>query len=193
MKPITLSYIRRCLERSDARMLPRPTNTRGRAAVALVLVNGRRWVKNWLGSTDLNTIPVSVIERVEILKDGASAIYGSDAVGGVINIILRKDFDIFLKAQATGTALAAASAPSTSVKEIKIIGLRRIIAERMSSAKREIPHFAYVEEIDITGLEALRKQCHAILGEVTCLLTPTAGRLYSIDEVEVEGRPEPPG
>ena len=71
--------------------------------------------------------------------------------------ILRRDFDFYLKAHATGTPFTAAATPSTRVKEIKIIGLRRIIAERMSAAKREIPHFAYVEEIDITELEALRK------------------------------------
>ena len=59
----------------------------------LVLVNGKRWVTSLGGSVDLNTIPVAAIERVEILKDGASAIYGSDAVAGVVNIILRRDFD----------------------------------------------------------------------------------------------------
>ena len=71
--------------------------------------------------------------------------------------ILRKDFDNFLKARATGTSFVATATPSTNVKEIKIIGVRRVIAERMSAAKREIPHFAYVEEIDITELESLRK------------------------------------
>jgi 2-oxoisovalerate dehydrogenase E2 component (dihydrolipoyl transacylase) len=71
--------------------------------------------------------------------------------------ILRKDFDLYLKAHATGAALAVGAPPSTKVKEIKIIGVRRMIAERMSAAKREIPHFAYVEEIDITELEALRQ------------------------------------
>ena len=71
--------------------------------------------------------------------------------------IVRKDFDRYLKARATGTSVAAPRTPSTKVKEIKIIGLRRIIAERMQAAKREIPHFAYVEEIDITELESLRK------------------------------------
>jgi len=70
--------------------------------------------------------------------------------------ILRKDFDLYLKARATGVTLTAAAAPSTAVREIKIIGLRRIIAERMQAAKREIPHFSYVEEVDITELEALR-------------------------------------
>jgi 2-oxoisovalerate dehydrogenase E2 component (dihydrolipoyl transacylase) len=71
--------------------------------------------------------------------------------------IVRKDVDRYLKARATGAAIAVPAMPSTKVREIKIIGVRRIIAERMQSAKLEIPHFAYVEEIDITELESLRK------------------------------------
>lgn len=59
----------------------------------LVLVNGRRWISTIDGAVDLNTIPVAIIERVEVLKDGASALYGSDAIGGVINIITSKSFD----------------------------------------------------------------------------------------------------
>ena len=54
----------------------------------LVLVNGRR-----LQTNDVNSIPVNMVERVEVLKDGASAIYGSDAIGGVVNFILRTDFE----------------------------------------------------------------------------------------------------
>jgi len=75
--------------------------------------------------------------------------------------IQRKDFDNYLKSQATGTPITSTATPSTAVKEIKVIGLRRIIAERMTRAKQEIPHFAYVEEIDITELEALRKHLNA--------------------------------
>ncbi len=59
----------------------------------LVLVNGRRWATTLGGSVDLNQIPSTVIERVEILRDGASAVYGSDAISGVINIITRSDFE----------------------------------------------------------------------------------------------------
>ncbi len=59
----------------------------------LLLVNGRRWVTQGTGDVDLNTIPISVVERIEVLKDGASAIYGSDAIAGVINVITRKTFD----------------------------------------------------------------------------------------------------
>jgi iron complex outermembrane recepter protein len=63
----------------------------------LLLVNGRRWVTGLVSTqpnvSDYNTIPTSIIERVEILKDGASAIYGSDAIGGVVNVITRKDYE----------------------------------------------------------------------------------------------------
>lgn len=69
------------------------------ARATLVLVDGRRLAPYGLtlgGAgqvVDLNAIPLSLIERVEILRDGASAIYGADAIGGVINIILRRSFD----------------------------------------------------------------------------------------------------
>jgi iron complex outermembrane receptor protein len=62
----------------------------------LVLVNGRRMVASGTGaasSVDLNTIPMSAVQRIEVLKDGASAVYGSDAVAGVVNIIMRDDFE----------------------------------------------------------------------------------------------------
>lgn len=77
------------------------------SARVLVLVNGRRWVNglrsNSSASVDLNTIPVSVIERVEVLKDGASAVYGSDAVAGVINIITRSNYQgVDLRSQVGG-------------------------------------------------------------------------------------------
>lgn len=61
----------------------------------LVLINGRRpgpaGTRGAVSSFDINILPLATIERVEILKDGASSIYGSDAVAGVINIITRKD------------------------------------------------------------------------------------------------------
>lgn len=65
------------------------------AARTLVLVDGRRVAKapNVGDAADMNSIPMAAVERVEILTDGASAIYGSDAIGGVINFILRKDFE----------------------------------------------------------------------------------------------------
>ncbi|HMI90574.1 MAG TPA: TonB-dependent receptor, partial [Polyangiales bacterium] len=63
----------------------------------LVLVNGRRMSPSGAGVTfafsDLGVIPLSAVERIEVLKGGGSAIYGSDAVAGVVNIITRKNFD----------------------------------------------------------------------------------------------------
>ena len=65
----------------------------------LVLINGRRVAISAFAESitnsfvDINAIPVSAIERIDILKDGASAIYGSDAVAGVVNVILKKDYD----------------------------------------------------------------------------------------------------
>ena len=64
------------------------------AARTLVLVNGRRWVPGIPGTpiVDLNSIPTDLIERIEVITGGASAVYGSDAIAGVINIILREDY-----------------------------------------------------------------------------------------------------
>lgn len=65
----------------------------------LVLINGRRAAFSPVSATggfnfvDVNSIPVSAVERIEVLKDGASALYGSDAVSGVVNIILKKDYE----------------------------------------------------------------------------------------------------
>ncbi len=62
----------------------------------LVLLNGRRVVPGGVGASpavDLNTIPTAAVDRIEVLKDGASAIYGSDAIAGVVNVITRKNFN----------------------------------------------------------------------------------------------------
>ena len=72
------------------------TNLRGMGINrTLVLLNGRRIVNGGTGansSVDLNMIPTGLIERIEVLKDGASAVYGADAVAGVVNIITKRDF-----------------------------------------------------------------------------------------------------
>ena len=64
----------------------------------LVLVDGLRWVNESSasgvsGSADLSTIPLEIVDRIEVLEDGASSIYGSDAIAGVVNIITKKKFD----------------------------------------------------------------------------------------------------
>jgi len=63
------------------------------AARTLVLLNGKRLGATTSGLQDLSQIPMSAIERVEVLKDGASSIYGSDAIAGVVNVITRKRFE----------------------------------------------------------------------------------------------------
>ena len=59
----------------------------------LVLVNGKRWIEQLNNTVDLNEIPLAVIDHVEVLQDGASAIYGSDAIAGVVNIITVKNYN----------------------------------------------------------------------------------------------------
>ncbi|NHZ37161.1 TonB-dependent receptor plug domain-containing protein [Massilia rubra] len=75
--------------------VPSTANLRALGArYTLVLLNGRRVANYAVGNNpvDLNSIPLSAIERIEVLRDGASAVYGADAVAGVINFILRKDY-----------------------------------------------------------------------------------------------------
>ncbi len=73
-------------------------NLRGQGSGGtLILLNGRRVAAHGLsgGAVDVNQIPFAALERVEVLKDGASAIYGTDAIGGVINYITKKDYKGF--------------------------------------------------------------------------------------------------
>ncbi|MGE0044420.1 MAG: dihydrolipoamide acetyltransferase family protein [Hyphomonadaceae bacterium] len=76
-----------------------------------------------------------------------------------------EDLDAYLSANRgaprTARAPAAGYARREGADEVKVIGLRRKIAEKMAEAKRRIPHFAYVEEVDVTELEALRQQLNA--------------------------------
>jgi 2-oxoisovalerate dehydrogenase E2 component (dihydrolipoyl transacylase) len=88
--------------------------------------------------------------------------------------IVPKDLEAFVARRAQPTPLrsapkavpaarpaAARAVTAGATEEIKVIGLRRVIAQRMSEAKRNIPHFAYVEELDITELESLRRHLNA--------------------------------
>jgi 2-oxoisovalerate dehydrogenase E2 component (dihydrolipoyl transacylase) len=83
-----------------------------------------------------------------------------------------KDLEAFVARRTQPTPLRSApkavpaarpGAPAAATEEIKVIGLRRLIAQRMSEAKRTIPHFAYVEELDITELESLRRHLNGRL------------------------------
>lgn len=73
--------------------------------------------------------------------------------------IMRADLDAFVtsqKQQRTPTQARPTRPSADAIEEIKVIGLRRVIAQRMAESKRNIPHFAYVEEVDVTELENLR-------------------------------------
>jgi outer membrane receptor for ferrienterochelin and colicin len=61
------------------------------ASRTLILIDGQR-VTGTFGPADLNAIPAAAVDRIEVLTDGASAVYGSDAIGGVINIILKSNY-----------------------------------------------------------------------------------------------------
>jgi iron complex outermembrane receptor protein len=97
----------------------------------LILLNGLRLPKFGGGnSVDLNLIPLAALERVEILKDGASALYGSDAVGGVINFITKKDYnqsdisvDYSIPEEKGGNRLDLTGSTGISRKKYSIMGV----------------------------------------------------------------------
>jgi iron complex outermembrane receptor protein len=138
----------------------------------LVLVNGRRFVSGVPGDTavDLNTIPVDFIERVELLTGGASATYGSDAVAGVVNIILKRNF--------SGILVDASNGRSTKHDDIKNkLALTWGITSE-DGASNLMAHFGYSKQgavnsrdraasaIDQTSLGA------SVTGDVADLYTP---------------------
>jgi 2-oxoisovalerate dehydrogenase E2 component (dihydrolipoyl transacylase) len=91
--------------------------------------------------------------------------------------ILKKDFEAFLTKGGSARPDAAPPEnlqPNTGTTEIKVIGLRRKIAERMARSASEIPHFTYVEEVDVTALESLREHLNARKNPGEPNLTPLA-------------------
>jgi len=120
----------------------------------LVLVDGIRWINESSASgvssaTDLNTIPTSIIDHVEVLQDGASAIYGSDAIAGVVNIITKKNFDGLEFSgygggydQGDGSAQQwSLSTGSNSERSSSFLSLSYVNQGRVSSNDREISQF----------------------------------------------------
>lgn len=89
----------------------------------LILVDGKRWIAGSSASgvpstVDLNTIPDNVVKRIEILQDGASAVYGSDAIGGVVNIITNSDYEGFRVDMQTGEYLSDDDGASSTVSAL---------------------------------------------------------------------------
>lgn len=106
-----------------------------------------------------------------------AAIQGSGPRGR----ILRKDLETQVTTSSTSATKKATGQPAPSLStgeftEVRIIGVRRIIAERMQAANREIPHFAYVEEVDVTALERLRSKLNERSSRDRLTLLPFIGR-----------------
>ncbi|MDN3653629.1 TonB-dependent receptor [Thalassotalea ponticola] len=128
----------------------------------LVLVNGRRMINSGTGAAstvDLNTIPVSMIKRVEVLKDGASAVYGSDAVAGVVNIILKKDFEGF-ELNTAGSITGEGDGEEVSIdftmggsfdKGNVVVGVQYMDRGSIGMADRDTSKCDYREETDENG------------------------------------------
>lgn len=107
--------------------------------------------------------PPVVRARAAALGIDLSSVAGTGPAGR----IQHGDLDAVLLARQGAASPAARPAMGTKevgVEDVKIFGLRRRIAERMQDAKRRIPHFAYVEEVDVTELEALRAELNAARG-----------------------------
>jgi 2-oxoisovalerate dehydrogenase E2 component (dihydrolipoyl transacylase) len=98
------------------------------------------------------TAAPAVRARADALGIDLASVAGSGKEGR----ILHEDLDALLLRHGSGFARPAIGAPREGVEEIKVIGLRRQIAQAMQDAKRRIPHFSYVEEVDVTALETLR-------------------------------------
>src|SRR5205807_2197184 len=79
--------------------------------------------------------------------------------------IEHSDLDAYIASGGKGAVHRSGTAQRDGIEEIKVIGLRRKVAEKMQESKRRIPHFAYVEEIDMTELESLRAHLNATRSE----------------------------
>ena len=130
----------------------------------LTLVNGRRWVGGQPGTgiVDLNSIPTDLIERLEVITGGASSVYGSDAIAGVVNIILKDDFEgmsveVMEGAYDAGdgeTSLASvtfgaqfADGRGSSIFNIRTDEQGRVLArDRTPYTGRDIFHYGYYAE-----------------------------------------------
>ncbi|MBQ4863799.1 TonB-dependent receptor [Pseudoalteromonas sp. MMG013] len=155
----------------------------------LVLVNGRRMINSGTGAAstvDLNTIPISMVKYIEVLKDGASAVYGTDAVAGVVNIILKDDFEgAELNAQTGLSSEGDAQRNSIALifgnsfdKGNMVFGLQYMDRGEASQADRDFSTCPITESDD--GKELL---CGG------SSITPN-GHVYLENGKELQGRPD---
>lgn len=159
----------------------------------LVLVDGLRWVNGASasgvpGATDINSIPESMIERIEVLQDGASAIYGSDAIAGVVNIITRKQQDGLRASAQLGIMnegdgftrnlqLSWGSGTRDSGTSI-VVGGNYVRQDGISSAERELSQFPTpgATACDNTCSSGTPRGRFILLGQDLTLIAPVIGR-----------------
>lgn len=155
-------------------------NSSGQSVVALrnlgpqrtlVLLDGQRLIPQFGGSTNLNLIPLSMVDHIEVLKDGASSIYGADAIGGVINLITKKheegvalsaDYGVSSEGDAQTKSVTATLGANVDKGNI-LVGLAwnrrdpllQINREWATATHADDPHFpggsAYRSTLDILG------------------------------------------
>ncbi|RZQ53206.1 TonB-dependent receptor [Pseudoalteromonas phenolica] len=157
----------------------------------LVLVNGRRMINSGTGAAstvDLNTIPVAMVKYVEVLKDGASAVYGTDAVAGVVNIILKDDYEgaeLNVQTGMSGEADAEKSSIDLTVgtsfdKGNMVFGIQYLDRGQASQADRNFSSCPIQEVNTDKGIEL-------VCGGST--ISPN-GHLYLENGKELQGSPD---
>jgi 2-oxoisovalerate dehydrogenase E2 component (dihydrolipoyl transacylase) len=152
----------------------------GASAAAIAASNGAAGVAQLPGHRGRVATSPAIRRRAHEAGVDLGKVPGSGPNGRIV----REDFEAYVEqrvghgaargASEKPTPLRARPAPvadGAATEEIKVIGLRRLIAQRMSEAKRNIPHFAYVEEMDVTDLEALRRHLNSKLAKGTPALT----------------------
>ena len=132
----------------------------------LTLVNGRRWLFfDATQITDINTIPSALVERVEVVTGGSSAVYGSDAIAGVVNFILRDDFEgIELQTQQTFDSRTdgltsdfnlTAGGNFADKRGNAVVSVNYLKREPIRNSDRDFAKFAFVDRVDDQGIPIL--------------------------------------
>jgi 2-oxoisovalerate dehydrogenase E2 component (dihydrolipoyl transacylase) len=155
----------------------RPAATVAASAAAVAASNGAGGVAQLPGQRGRVATSPAIRRRAHEAGIDLSKVSGSGPNGRIV----REDFDAYVEQRAGHGAKDSPEKPTPlrarpaategGTEEIKVIGLRRLIAQRMSEAKRNIPHFAYVEEMDVTDLEGLRRHLNGKLAKGAPALT----------------------